>query len=211
MKRNLNIFLLSVFVAFASCSFTTKTFDDPNKDRLLMQLITYLLEKGHFQPKDFNDALSKDVYKRFLNRVDPFKHYFYKSDLKKFKEFELELDNQIQNYEVKFFDLVHDRLVQRIQESKAIYTDVLEAPFNYDIDETFQSDPEKLEFVNSKKEMVDRWRKQLKLGTLSNYHDLISEQSAKAEDADFIPKNEVELEAEARASTLKFKGDRCLF
>ena len=188
MKRNLNIFLLSVFVAFASCSFTTKTFDDPNKDRLLMQLITYLLEQGHFQPKDFNDALSKDVYKRFLNRVDPFKHYFYKSDLKKFKEFELELDNQIQNYEVKFFDLVHDRLVQRIQESKAIYTDVLEAPFNYDIDETFQSDPEKLEFVNSKKEMVDRWRKQLKLGTLSNYHDLIYEQSVKAEDAGFIPK-----------------------
>ena len=107
MKRNLNIFLLSVFVAFASCSFTTKTFDDPNKDRLLMQLITYLLEQGHFQPKDFNDALSKDVYKRFLNRVDPFKHYFYKSDLQKFKEFELELDNQIQNYEVQFFDLVH--------------------------------------------------------------------------------------------------------
>ena len=203
MKRNLNIFLLSVFVAFASCSFTTKTFDDPNKDRLLMQLITYLLEQGHFQPKDFNDALSKDVYKRFLNRVDPFKHYFYKSDLQKFKEFELELDNQIQNYEVQFFDLVHDRLVQRIQESKAIYTDVLEAPFNYDIDETFQSDPEKLEFVNSKKEMVDRWRKQLKLGTLSNYHDLISEQSAKAEDADFIPKTKGELEAEARASTLK--------
>ena len=55
--KHFNIFLLSVFVAFASCSFTTKTFDNPDKDKLLMQLVTYLLEQGHFQPKDFNDEL----------------------------------------------------------------------------------------------------------------------------------------------------------
>ena len=87
MKRNLNIFLLAIFVAFASCSFTTKTFDNPDKDKLLMQLITYLLEQGHFQPKDFNDDFSKDVYSRFLKRVDPYKHYFYQTDLYNFKKF----------------------------------------------------------------------------------------------------------------------------
>ena len=81
MKRNFNILLLAVFVAIASCSFTTKTFENPNKDKLLMQLITYLLEQGHFQPKDFNDEFSADVFKRFLNRVDPYKHYFYKLNL----------------------------------------------------------------------------------------------------------------------------------
>ena len=49
MKRNFNIFLLTFLLSFASCSFTTKTFDNPDKEKLLLQLVTYLLEEGHFQ------------------------------------------------------------------------------------------------------------------------------------------------------------------
>ena len=70
MKRNINIFLVSILIAFASCSFTSKSFDDPDKDKLLMQLITYLLEQGHFEPKDINDELSEGVYSSFLNQID---------------------------------------------------------------------------------------------------------------------------------------------
>ena len=203
MKRNLNIFLLAIFVAFASCSFTTKTFDNPDKDKLLMQLITYLLEQGHFQPKDFNDDFSRDVYSRFLKRVDPYKHYFYQSDLDNFKKFEIELDDQIRNYDVQFFNLVYEQLMLRIEESNATYKAILSSPFDYDIDETFQSDPDRLEFVNSKKQMRERWRKQLKLSTLSNYHDLVSEQDSNKEDSETILKSKSELEAESRAATLK--------
>ena len=203
MKRNLNIFLLAIFVAFASCSFTTKTFDNPDKDKLLMQLITYLLEQGHFQPKDFNDDFSRDVYSRFLKRVDPYKHYFYQSDLDNFKKFEIELDDQIRNYDVQFFNLVYEQLMLRIEESNATYKAILSSPFDYDIDETFQSDPDQLEFVNSKKQMRERWRKQLKLSTLSNYHDLVSEQDSNKEDSETILKSKSELEAESRAATLK--------
>ena len=47
MKQNVNIFLVSILIAFASCSFTSKSFDNPDKDKLLMQLVTYLLEEGH--------------------------------------------------------------------------------------------------------------------------------------------------------------------
>lgn len=203
MKRNLNIFLLAIFVAFASCSFTTKTFDNPDKDKLLMQLITYLLEQGHFQPKDFNDDFSRDVYSRFLKRVDPYKHYFYQSDLDNFKKFELELDDQIRNYDVQFFNLVYEQLMLRIEESNATYKAILSSPFDYDIDETFQSDPDQLEFVSSKKQMRERWRKQLKLSTLSNYHDLVSEQDSNKEDSETILKSKSELEAESRTATLK--------
>ena len=112
--KHINIFLLSVFVAFASCSFTTKTFDDPYKDKLLMQLVTYLLEEGHFQPKDFNDSFSEDVYSLFLKTIDPYKQYFYKSDVKEFEAFKTLLDDQIKNYDLSFFNLVHNRLTQRI-------------------------------------------------------------------------------------------------
>ncbi len=194
--KHINIFLLSVFVAFASCSFTTKTFDDPDKDKLLMQLVTYLLEEGHFQPKDFNDSFSEDVYSRFLKTIDPYKHYFYKSDIKEFEAFKTLVDDQIKNYDLSFFNLVHNRLIQRIEESKAIYTDVLGRPFNYDLDEVYQSDAENLEYVSSKKELSNRWRKQLKFSTLTDYHDMLS-------DADNNNKSNADIEEEARKSTLK--------
>ena len=194
--KHINIFLLSVFVAFASCSFTTKTFDDPDKDKLLMQLVTYLLEEGHFQPKDFNDSFSEDVYNRFLKTIDPYKQYFYKSDVKEFETFKTLLDDQIKNYDLSFFNLVHNRLTQRIEESKAVYTDVLGRPFNYDLDEVYQSDAENLEYVSSKKEMSNRWRKQLKFSTLTDYHDMLS-------DADYDNKSNAEIDEEARKSTLK--------
>ena len=194
--KHINIFLLSVFVAFASCSFTTKTFDDPDKDKLLMQLVKYLLEEGHFQPKDFNDSFSEDVYSRFLKTIDPYKQYFYKSDVKEFEAFKTLLDDQIKNYDLSFFNLVHNRLTQRIEESKAVYTDVLGRPFNYDLDEVYQSDAENLEYVSSKKELSNRWRKQLKFSTLTDYHDMLS-------DADNDNKSNADIEEEARKSTLK--------
>ena len=194
--KHINIFLLSVFVAFASCSFTTKTFDDPDKDKLLMQLVTYLLEEGHFQPKDFNDSFSEDVYSRFLKTIDPYKQYFYKSDVMEFEAFKTLLDDQIKNYDLSFFNLVHNRLTQRIEESKAVYTDVLGRPFNYDLDEVYQSDAENLEYVSSKKELSNRWRKQLKFSTLTDYHDMLS-------DADNDNKSNADIEEEARKSTLK--------
>jgi carboxyl-terminal processing protease len=194
--KHINIFLLSVFVAFASCSFTTKTFDDPDKDKLLMQLVTYLLEEGHFQPKDFNDSFSEDVYSRFLKTIDPYKQYFYKSDVKEFEAFKTLLDDQIKNYDLSFFNLVHNRLTQRIEESKAVYTEVLGRPFNYELDEVYQSDAENLEYVSSKKELSNRWRKQLKFSTLTDYHDMLF-------DADKDNRSNADIEEEARKSTLK--------
>ena len=202
MKRNFNILLLAIFIAIASCSFTTKTFENPNKDKLLMQLISYLLEQGHFQPKDFNDEFSLEVYKRFLNRIDPYKHYFYKSDIELFKQYEQQLDDQIQNYEIEFFNIVYEKLTQRINESVDVYNDILSKPFDYEINETFKSESEELDYVSSRNEMYERWRKQLKFTTLSSYHDLLSDQESKSNNLDLVTKTKEQIEEESRLSTL---------
>ena len=67
MKKNFKVLLIAVFVAIASCSFTTKKFDNPEKDKLLIDLITYVLEKGHYSPKDMDDAFSRNIYKNFID------------------------------------------------------------------------------------------------------------------------------------------------
>lgn len=196
MKRNINIFLVSILIAFASCSFTSKTFDNPDKDKLLMQLVTYLLEEGHFEPKIINDTFSEGVFERFLFQVDPFKNYFYQSDINEFEAYKTELDEQILNHDVSFFNLVYERLLPRIEDSQKVYAKVLETPFDYSLEETFNTDYENKPYASSKSEMKDNWRKQLKFSTLSNYHDLVT-------DEEETNKSNSELEAQSRESTLK--------
>ena len=204
MKRNINIFLFSILIAFASCSFTSKSFDDPDKDKLLMQLITYLLEQGHFEPKDINDELSEGVYISFLNQIDPFKNYFKQSDINEFERFKTELDNQILLHDVSFFDLVYDRFLIRFEDSKNMYSEVLEQPFDFELDEVYSTDYENSTYVSTKSEMFNRWRKQLKFYTISNYHDLIvAENTLKEADENYVSKPLSEIESEARASILK--------
>jgi len=176
MKRNYNIFLLTLLLAFASCSFTSKTFEDPDKDKLLIQLITYVLSEGHFSPKAINDTFSEDVYKHYLNQIDPFKRYFYESDIKEFEVYRSKIDDQINEGNVSFFNLTNERLLQRIAETKDLYKEILAKTFDFTVNEDFDANYEDLGYVKSKKELKERWRKQLKFSAIANYHDLLLEQ-----------------------------------
>ncbi|MGO1585136.1 MAG: tail-specific protease, partial [Mesonia sp.] len=85
MKRNYKIFLLGLLLAVASCSFTTNKIDtdqDSDRDQVLIELISLVLTRGHYSPKDINDNFSQEVYKDYLNGIDSRKRYFLESDLK---------------------------------------------------------------------------------------------------------------------------------
>lgn len=182
MKRNINILLLTLLLAFASCSFTTKTFENNDKDKLLVQLITYVLEQGHFDPKSMDDDFSEGVFNDYLEQLDPFKRYFLKSDIKEFEVYKHEIDDQLMKYDLTFFNLTHERLLQRMEASKLIYKEVLTQPFDYTINEDYNTDYESLAFVKNKKQLKERWRKQLKFSCIANYHDLKLEQEGQKND-----------------------------
>jgi len=199
MKKKYNVFILLLLLAFASCSFTSKTFDDPDKDKLLIQVITYVLERGHFDPKVLNDDFSSAVYTDYLEQLDPLKRYFYRSDIEEFEKYKTELDDQLKAYDIAFFNLTHERLLKRIEETKTIYKDILNKPFNYSVNESYSSDYEKLEYVKNKKQMKERWRQQLKFTTISNYDDLVTENIK----SDTEKKSLASLEEVSRSETLK--------
>nr|WP_308807864.1 carboxy terminal-processing peptidase [Hyunsoonleella pacifica] len=204
MKKNYKVLLLVLLLAFASCSFTSKRFDDTDKDKLLLQVITYILQNGHFDPIRLDDNFSEGLFNDYIEKIDPVKRYFYKSDYKDFQQYKTKIDDQLKAYDISFFNLVHVRMTERIKEAKTIYKEVLSKPFDYTIDETFDTDYDKIDFVNSKKEMTERWRKQLKFSTLSNYDDIVQqEKQAKEKDPSYVMKTEAEIEKEAREATLK--------
>jgi carboxyl-terminal processing protease len=202
MRGNYKFLLLALLIAFASCSFTSKTFEDPDKDKLLIQLITYVLDQGHYDPQDLNDDFSANVFEDYLTQLDPFKRYFYASDIKEFEVYKNQLDDQIKVYDLTFFNITHQRLLERISESQKLYTEILEKPFDFSKAEEYSSDYEKLMYVNSKREMKERWRQQLKFSTIANYDDALAQRDSDLE-ANNLPESVFSAENEKSKSNEK--------
>ncbi len=203
MKRNYKFLVLVLLMAAASCSFTTKTFNDPNKDKLLIDLITYVLERGHYDAKSIDDGFSKEVYKDYLDAVDPLKRFFYEKDVKEFVVYQDKIDDQIRGKDLTFFNLTHDRLLERMKEVRGIYKEILAQPFDFSEEEDINTNYEEIEYVSSRVELKERWRKQLKFSTLGNYYDKKEEEAKKLEkDPSYKMKSDSELEKEARESVL---------
>lgn len=175
MKKNFTLAFLVILVAIASCSFTNKSFETNDKDKLLLDLITYVLEKGHYEPKEINDNFSSNVFDDFIDIIDPTKRYFLQSDIDEFEQYRYQIDDQIKNTDITFFNLVYQRLVKRMDEAKELYKEILDEPFDYTVEEQINIDYSKEPFAKNKKELKERWRKQLKYNTLGIYDNKIAD------------------------------------
>jgi len=206
MIKNFKIATLVCLIAITSCSFTTKTFDDPNKDKLLLELISYVLGQWHYSPTDINDEFSEKVFEDFINSVDPLKRYFYASDIKSFNQYKNDIDDQIKNKDLTFFNLVYGKLMERMKEGESLSLAIIETPFDYSKTEYLNTDYETNEYVNSKKEMKDRWRKQLKYSTIDNYDDELEVDTNEKESIK-TKISTITAEKEARQKTKEFLID----
>jgi carboxyl-terminal processing protease len=173
MKKNFAFGFLIILIAVASCSFTNKSFENNDKDKLLLDLITYVLERGHYEPKNINDNFSANIYEDFIDVVDPTKRYFLESDIKEFEQYKYQIDDQIKNTDITFFNLVYQRLMKRMDEARGIYKEVLEKPFDFNANEAITIDYKDQAFAKNKKELKERWRKQLKYNSLGVYDNKI--------------------------------------
>lgn len=210
MKRNYKVLLVVLALSVAMWSFIPKeNTPDPEKDKLLIELLTFVIEKGHYNPAAIDDTFSKGVYKDYLEALDPSKRFFLQSDIDEFSKYETQIDDQINNKELTFFDLTYTRLMKRMNDSKAYYEEALSSPIDYKKDETISTDYEKLPYAKNEKELKDRWRKQVKLSTLSSLveKEKVQEEKLKSKDNKDAPKTFAELEKETRASTLKSLND----
>ncbi len=212
MKKNYKVILLITAIsAVLFWSFRPKKIEaNPEKDKLLLELLAYVLEKGHYSPVTIDDKFSEKVYDKYLNSLDPFRRYFIQSDIDEFKVYEDSIDDFIKNKDLKFFDLTYNRLLKRMDESEAIYKEVLDKPFDFNLDENISVDYENIPFAKNKKELHEIWKKQLKFSVLSSIDDKEKIQ----EKADAKNKVEIktfdELEKEARESIEKNLDDNYL-
>lgn len=205
MKRNYKVILVITALSAVLWSFIpSEKKSDPEKDKLLLELLTMVLERGHYSPVAIDDAFSKKVYAKYLDGIDPTKRFFLQSDIEEFSKYELQIDDMIKRKDLTFFNLTNSRLLQRMEECRAIYEEVLAAPFDFTTNENINVDYEKLPYAKNKKELIDRWRKQLKLQALSTITDKQKlEEDKKSKDASYRAKSFDVIEKEVRENSLK--------
>lgn len=204
MKSNYKIILPIILLAVVLLSFNIRKSADPEKDKILLGLIKYALTQGHYQPQDINDDFSEAVFNDFIEGLDPVKRFFTQEDLKSFEIFKYKVDDEILAEKLIFYRTVSKKYLQRLQEAKGFYKEILKYPFDFSKEEVFDVKYDNKIFPKNEVELIINWQKQLKLSTLLRLHSKIeAEEDKLKDDPNHKMKTFVELEVEAREATMK--------
>ena len=191
--------IISLVIYFEVSNFKFSS-DEPNKDRLLVDLVSYVLDKLHYDPKIINDDFSIKVYDEFIEAIDSQKRFLLESDIEILSKYRLLIDDQINSSDITFFNAAYEALINRISEVEEFYDEILDEPFNFDIDEEINLDYENLNYATNLNDLKNLWRKRLKLSALDAYaaKKEINDDNSDSEKSQ--TKTDEEIENESRSS-----------
>ena len=170
MKFNFLHIVAIVAIILFGFSFSEDKFSDPNKEKLLIEVVKYVVEKGHYSTLDINDDISEKIYNTYLEQLDAQKRFFLQSDIRQFEKYKFKLDDQLKDQDLTFFNLVYETSRKRINEVKNYYEEIMSNSFDFSSNEDINLDFENKSYARNSNEIKNRWRKQLKYSTL----DIIS-------------------------------------
>ena len=185
-------------------SFSVNRGSNPNKDRLLLELISYVLERGHYNPRQIDDNFSKNVFNSYIKGLDNQRRFFLQSDIDNFTKYRYRIDDLIKNSDISFFDLTIEKLFQRTNQVNSFYSELLEKPFDFSKEEFINLDFDNLPYSRTLNDLKKRWRMRFKLSALQIYYDKKQEENdKKGKDSMYQIKSDLALEREARESVIE--------
>ena len=191
---------IGLFIGFKSMGKSESNKDENPKLRYakILKNVGILLEEGHFSPKKIDDEFSKAVLKRFEEDLDGEKNIFFQSDINELSKYNNRIDDEIHGAEIESFYAVNTLYLKRQNEVSLLYQKILAKPFDFTVNESVESNPEKLSFPKNETERSDLWRRRMKYMSLGKYSDLLEERIKNKDKKDFKLKADSTLEREAR-------------
>ena len=203
MRYLLKIISFILFIGIL-LSFSVNRGSNPNKDRLLLELISYVLERGHYNPIQIDDNFSKNVFNSYIKGLDNQRRFFLQSDIDNFTKYRYRIDDLIKNSDISFFDLTVEKLFQRTNQVNSFYRELLEKPFDFSKEEFINLDFDNLPYARTLNDLKKRWRMRFKLSALQIYYDKKQEENdKKGKDSMYQIKSDLALEREARESVIE--------
>ncbi len=194
---------------FGALFFAFNTFKSENQEspelrqRKLLSTIGQLLESEHYSPRNIDDAFSKEVFNAYFKALDPEKNTFLQSDLDNLSNYSTTIDDEIHAATIAFQPAVSRIYALRIIETKAIFNQIMDQPFDFNKDDSVLLNTDKLGYPKDVTERAKRWEMLLKYRTIERYASLIEEREKNKDKEKFVYKNDSTLEAESRAYVKK--------
>jgi len=115
-----------------------------------------------YRPKVLDEAMSKDVFKRYLESLDAGKQFFTQADVSKFAPFEANIAEAIRGGQLEpafqVFAVYRQRVAQRVGHARAL----LKQEPDFSTDERFEYDRKDVPWPGSDAELDELWRKSVK-------------------------------------------------
>ena len=185
---------------FAFNTFKKEGQESPElRQRKLLSTIGQLLESEHYSPRNIDDAFSKEVFNAYFKALDPEKNTFLQSDLDSLSNYSTTIDDEIHGATIAFQPAVSRIYAQRIVETKAIFNQVMDQPFDFNKDDSVLLNTDKMTYPKDEADRAKRWEMLLKYRTIERYASLLEEREKNKSKEKFIVKNDSTLEAESRA------------
>ncbi|HAW20153.1 MAG TPA: tail-specific protease [Flavobacteriales bacterium] len=196
--------LLSSYIIKESGPGNPESDSSDTKNTLLVQILMESLQSSHYEPKLIDDEFSKGAFKLYLERLDFSKRFLLKQDVESLKDYELQMDDQLNNGEFTLFDKSWELLQSRLKESQEYYKEILEKPFDFKQDEMLELDSEKRDYAETREDLKAHWRQILKYQCISRIAEMEERQNKAIEESDTATVLSFEeMESKARAKVLK--------
>jgi len=200
--KKIRYIVLSGIALAVLYGFTLANTSSPEKDKLLIEIMAYVLERGHYDPETIDDAFSENVFMNYLESMDGQHRFYIQADVNNFNQFKTELDDQIKESKLDFFDYTYKKYIQRLEQIKAFYKPLLDRPFDFSLNEEMDLDYETMGYAESLSDLKNVWLQYFKLSTLGVYADKKEEELKKFElDSTYVMLTDVVIEEQARAIT----------
>lgn len=183
--------------------------EDSKKDEVILNLIYSVLNSSHFSPQEINDEFSEKVFDHYMESLDYSKRFLLQADVESLGQHRTKLDEQIKASSLQFFEEAYALYASRVNEAKGYFEEILSEPFDYTLEEDFETDEEKLPFAASREDIKERWRKYLKYRVLVRIEEKVRDQNSTDEDSvalesdTVVVQSFVEMERDAREKELE--------
>ena len=87
MKINFLHITFFIAIIIFGFSFSNKKFSDPNKEKLLIEIVKYVVEKGHYNSIEIDDGISEKIFNSYIEQLDNQKRFFLQSDIRQFEKY----------------------------------------------------------------------------------------------------------------------------
>ncbi|TKT86663.1 carboxy terminal-processing peptidase [Dyadobacter frigoris] len=128
------------------------------------ELSTRILSNYHYRKTKLNDSLSSAIFDKYIDGIDHGRLYYLASDMAEFEKYRYSFDDFLQKRELDVPFNMYNLFRKRYQERSEYIQTLLKTPkpFDYTVDESLNTDREKVAWAKSNEELNDTWRKYLK-------------------------------------------------